>query len=79
MDQTNIKIRLYGSLYRYGKEDSWFDLELGARSTLEDLLPALDLPASSVSFITVNGRKQQLTYELKSFDEVRIFPRVTGG
>jgi len=75
----NIKLRLYGSLHRYGKKDGWFEQEILAETSVKDILLALGLPISSVSFITVDGSKQPLEYILKGGEEVRVFPQVTGG
>ncbi len=79
VEKVNIKLRLYGSLQRFGKTEGWFEQEITAFTSIGDLLVALNLPAGNVSFVTVNGRKQNLGYVLKGGEEVRVFPPVTGG
>ncbi|HHX86611.1 MAG TPA: MoaD/ThiS family protein [Firmicutes bacterium] len=75
----NIKLRLYGSLHRYGKKDGWFEQEILENTSIKDLLLALNLPISSVFFITVNGRQESLEYVPKGGEEIRVFPQITGG
>lgn len=77
--KVNIELRLYGSLQRYGKTEGWFEEEISAHTSVENLLLSLNLPLGSVSFITVNGRRQTLGYALEGGEKIRVFPPVTGG
>lgn len=75
----NIKVRLYGSLSKYGKNNGWFDQKIIESISITDLLLSLNLPISSISFITVNGLKKTPEYVLKGGEKIRIFPQITGG
>ncbi len=46
---------------------------------MNELLHELGIPASSVSFITVNGLKRDWHYPLKGGEAIVVYPRVAGG
>ena len=56
-----------------------FEVELAEGSTLADLVTHLSLPREQVKIVFVNARVRQLTYQLRSGDEVGIFPPIGGG
>jgi molybdopterin converting factor small subunit len=78
----HVKVKLFTTLVKYGPDTAAgvpFDLELPAAADVADLLDRLKLPAVEVKIVFINGRNQPLDYQLKSGDEVGIFPAVGGG
>ncbi len=75
-----IQLKLQGPLQKYGKSAGMFEYETAAKTcSLDELLQDLGIPASSVSFITVNGLKKEWHCLLKGGETVVIYPRVAGG
>ncbi len=56
-----------------------FEIELPEGSTLQDVVAHLNLPEEEVKITFVNGIIQEMDCELKSGDEIGIFPPVGGG
>lgn len=48
-------------------------------TTIDDLLKIIGLSKNLVSFITVNGVRQDLEYKLKYKDEIAFYPYISGG
>ncbi len=73
-----IDLKLFATLSKYLPENSGA-IELSDRTTVEKLARDFDIPLDQVKLIFVNGRKQDITYELKDLDRVGLFPPVGGG
>jgi molybdopterin synthase sulfur carrier subunit len=56
-----------------------FEVALPAGSTLSDLMTYLSLAENMIKIVFVNGRHQDLTYQLQPEDQVGIFPPIAGG
>lgn len=80
MGDIIVKLQLRGPLKKYGQGNGIFEYEIAADScTTSDLLQKLNIPASSVSFIQVDGNKADLDAILEGGEEVVVNPRVAGG
>lgn len=56
-----------------------FQVTLPSDSTLGDLVAKLSLPEDLVKIAFVNGRHQDLDYQLQPGDQVGMFPPIAGG
>ncbi|MBM4236029.1 MAG: MoaD/ThiS family protein [Firmicutes bacterium] len=75
-----ITLQLKGPLKKYADETELFRLELdGNELTVTELLQRFEVPASSVSFVQVNGIKIELDHPIKGGDKITVNPRVAGG
>ncbi len=76
--QVNITLR--GPLKKYGegREPLVFELKDGLLS-VRDVAAQLKIPASSISFVQVNGTKSDLDTTLKGGETLVFNPRVAGG
>jgi molybdopterin converting factor small subunit len=77
---VKISLQLKGPLKKYGPGEELFELDL-KRSvcTVRELTEQFGIPASSVSFITVNGSKEDPERLIEGGDLVVLYPRVAGG
>ncbi len=75
-----VQVRLRGPLRKYGKSADFFDWETTAETcTVEQLIAELGLPASAISFVSVNGSKESFGHLMKDGEQVVIYPQVAGG
>jgi sulfur-carrier protein len=58
---------------------SGFEVELPEGGTLGDLLSALEIPSEETRVAFVNGNIRDLDWELKTGDELGLFPPIGGG
>jgi len=78
----HIQVKLFATLVRCVpgvKSGVPFDVELPEGAFLSDLVKQLNLPENKVKVSFVNGRIQSLDFQLRSGDEVGIFPPIGGG
>jgi hypothetical protein len=75
-----VTLKLQGPLKKYGNGQESLVWETAAEScAVEELLSGLGIPASSVSFISVDGVKVNFSRLLKGGEQVTVYPRVIGG
>ena len=77
-----MKITFYlkGPLKKYGNGRGKIEIAIDQdKTTIRDLVNEFKIPASSISFIQVNGEKSNLDRILKGGEEVVANPRVAGG
>ena len=75
-----ITLQLKGPLKKYGPGEEIFTYQLQTRQlSLLDLADQLKLPASSVSFVTVNDLKTELQTKVTGGETIVFYPRVAGG
>jgi molybdopterin converting factor small subunit len=75
-----VQVQLRGPLQKYGKSAGYFEWETAAETCIvEQLISELGLPASAISFVSVNGTKESLSYLLKGGERVVVYPQVAGG
>jgi len=73
-----IRVKLMGIFRSRTPADNMLDLPDGA--TIEDALVALNIPATHVHLVMVNGEHQRdSTRPLSSDDEFLVMPPVAGG
>jgi len=75
-----ITLILRGPLKRYADNKGSVTVPVGSEKTrLADIVNQLGIPASSISFIQVNGNKSDLEALVRGGEEVVVNPRVAGG
>ena len=75
-----IILQLKGPLKKYGPSEENFTYQLPTRQlSLLDIADQLKMPASSVSFVTVNGLKTELHTKVTGGETIVFYPRVAGG
>jgi len=75
-----VKLQLKGPLKKYGREADTFKMQIeSSEISVSDLLELLTIPASSVSFILVDGEKAGSDAVLKGGETVTVNPRIAGG
>lgn len=76
--QVNITLR--GPLKKYAGGREPLIVELNDRdNTVRDVAAQLNIPASSISFIQINGNKSDIDTVLKGGEALVFNPRVAGG
>jgi molybdopterin converting factor small subunit len=77
---VEIILQLKGPLKKYGPGEKNFTYQLPSRQlSLLDIADQLKMPASSVSFVTVNDLKTELQTKVTGGEVVVFYPRVAGG
>ncbi len=75
-----ISLKLRGPLKKYGPGAETFEYTVNANScTVRQLIEIMNIPPSSVSFVTVGDKKAGLDTLLEGNEEVTVYPRVAGG
>jgi len=75
-----LQVRLQGPLKKYSPEQDNLTWESASEEcAVAELLNRLGVPASSVSFVSVDGVKVNLNHLLKGGEQVVVYPRVSGG
>jgi len=78
-----VKAKLFATLQKYAPEGvsfgELFDVTLPEGSNIADLIKHLGISPNEVKVTFVEGRARAEVYQLKSGDEVGIFPPVGGG
>jgi len=75
-----ITLILRGPLKKYADDRSIIAIPTGDRRIqLSAIVDQLGIPASSISFIQINGRKSDLEAFVEGGEEVVVNPRVAGG
>jgi len=73
-----IDLKLFVTLSKYlPKEGGCFEIQKG--TTVEKLILDFGIPLDVVKLIFINGKKEDLGYQLKHNDRVGLFPPVGGG
>jgi hypothetical protein len=76
---TRVQTRLNATLSRYAKGSQPgipFVSELPSESTIFDLMRAIKVPEGKISLVFVNGLHRSSDFQLKTGDEVSVFPLV---
>jgi molybdopterin synthase sulfur carrier subunit len=77
---VRIKVRLHGSLKRYGDwKEGLLGFNVPEGTTVGDVLGRLNLPRSEIWLTVINGQLTQVGTKLEDGDELDIFPPVAGG
>jgi molybdopterin converting factor small subunit len=74
-----IQVILAGPLKKYNPGASHLELKAEEGWTVADVIRSLDIPEGSYSFVSIAGRKVSDDTLLKQYDQVKIFPPVSGG
>lgn len=76
-----VTVNLYAGLERYSPTDQRKGniVEIEDSATINELLHRIGVPVEEVKLIMVNGRHQDLDYEMKNNDTVGLFPPIGGG
>ncbi|MFU8793983.1 MAG: hypothetical protein ACNA7Z_01240 [Dethiobacteria bacterium] len=75
-----ITLHLKGPLKKYGDNIEPLMVELEhAQVKLREIIEQLEIPASSISFIQINGEKSDPDTVLTGGEVVVVNPRVAGG
>lgn len=75
-----ISLQLKGPLKKYGPGEENFSYQLATdQCSLIEIADQLKMPASSVSFVTVNDLKTELQTKVTGGEKVVFYPRVAGG
>ena len=75
-----VQLKLHGPLQKYGKNAGYFELEIAAKTCMiSELITEAGVPASAISFVSVNGTKQSLNFTLKGGEQITIYSHVVGG
>ncbi len=73
-----INLNLFVSLSKYLPENS-DEINVSKKTTVAELIQNLGIPSELVKLIFVNGKMQNINYQLKDNDRVGLFPPVGGG
>jgi len=73
-----INLKLFVTLSRYLPDNSE-GLEILEGTTVEKLISDIGIPKELVKLIFINGKKQNMSYQLKNNDRLGLFPSVGGG
>ncbi len=75
-----ITVQLKGPLKKYGSHHEQVELEYNQDAiTVKALTEQLKIPASSISFIQIDGQKSNPETTLRGGEVVVVNPRVAGG
>lgn len=75
-----IQLKLHGPLQKYGKSAGYFELDIKAKTCMiSELIAEIGVPASAISFVSVNGIKQGLHFMLQGGEKITVYPHVVGG
>ncbi len=75
-----ITLQLKGPLKKYGPGEEIFPYQLTAdQCSLSEIADQLEIPASSISFVTVNSAKIDLQTKVTGGESIVFYPRVAGG
>lgn len=72
-----VKVKLFASLRTFGPDEQV--LELPARTTIDDVVRSLKIPATIRLLKIVNGIHMPADHPLEDEDELALFPPVAGG
>jgi molybdopterin converting factor small subunit len=77
---VEIILQLKGPLKKYGLGEENFTYQLPtSQLSLLEIADQLKMPASSVSFVTVNDLKSELQTKVTGGEVIVFYPRVAGG
>jgi molybdopterin converting factor small subunit len=77
-----VRVKLFATLRRFAENVAPgipFEVEMDEAATLLALLNQLKIPVEEEKITFVNGIIQDLEYEIKTGDEIGIFPPIGGG
>jgi molybdopterin converting factor small subunit len=72
-----VKVKLFASLRTLGPDEQ--ELELPARTTIDDVVHMLKIPATIRLLRIVNGEHRPSDHVLLDGDELALFPPIAGG
>ncbi len=73
-----IDLNLFANLSEYLPENN-DRFQVPENTSVEKLMTQLDVPIELTKLIFINGKKENISYQLKNNDRVGIFPPVGGG
>ncbi len=73
-----IELKLFVTLSKYLPENS-DKYKVPDKMTVEMLIRSLEIPNEIVKLIFINGKREDLNYQLQDEDRVGLFPPVGGG
>lgn len=73
-----IDLNLFATLSRYLPENAE-RYEVMENITIEALILDLKIPLELVKLIFINGKRQEISYQIKEGDRVGLFPPIGGG
>jgi molybdopterin converting factor small subunit len=73
----HVTVKLYGLL----QDIMWKERRLRVKPgiTVKEVLDELEVAEYMISFLTVNGKRVSMAYELKDNDMLMVFPWIIGG
>ena len=77
-----VDVRLYSTLRQYAgslKIGEPMKVELPDGATISTLLAKIGVPEQDTKQAFVNGRSQEMDFQLNDGDQVGVFPPVAGG
>jgi len=72
-----IKVKLFASLRTFGPDEQV--LELSDRTTIDDVVQLIRIPATIKLLKIVNGEHRPPDFVLRDSDELALFPPIAGG
>ncbi len=73
-----IELKLFVTLSKYLPENN-DKYTVQEKMTVEMLIHSLEIPMEIVKLIFINGKRENLNYQLQHEDRVGLFPPVGGG
>jgi len=75
-----VLIQLRGPLKKYGPGEEIFEHDINEEpGTLREIIDKLNIPSSSVSFVSIDGEKAGFDKQLRGGEKIVVYPRVAGG
>jgi len=77
-----IKIQLRGSLTKYFNGDKERTVEVSENCSAEEALKTVGIDWTAISnfgFVAVNGKRIMIYDKLKDGDELKAYPKISGG
>ena len=72
-----VSIRFYAELNDFlppGRRQVSFELPLGRRASVKDLIESLGVPHTEVDLILVNGESVDFDYRVRDGDRISVYP-----
>lgn len=75
-----VMIQLRGPLKKYGSGEEFFEYSINEKACrVREIIEELNIPASSISFVSVDQKKTSIDKQLKGGEKIVVYPRVAGG
>ncbi len=72
-----VKVKLFASLRKFGPDEAV--MELPDQAIIDDVVRALNIPATIRLLRIVNGEHRPADHALRDGDELALFPPIAGG